>query len=160
VKAQQSGDLHRNFQGYTTHDDCELIGLGVSSIGKVCRSYSQNAKDLPTYYKFIDAGKLPIVKGVLLTFDDGLRRAVIQALICNFKLEFKQIEHIYNIEFTRYFMMELGRLDSFKDDDLIEVNDSSIKILPRGRLLVRNICMVFDARLGGLSEKPRFSRVI
>lgn len=160
VKAQRSGDLHRNFQGYTTHDDCELIGLGVSSIGKVYRSYSQNAKDLPSYYKFIDAGKLPIVKGVLRTFDDGLRRAVIQSLICNFKLEFKDIDHSYNIDFKRYFMIELGLLDSFEDDNLIEVSDSSIKILPRGRLLVRNICMVFDARLRGLSEKPRFSRVI
>ena len=160
VKAQESGHLHRNFQGYTTHDDCELIGLGVSSIGKVCETYSQNEKTLEGYYAKVDAGELPIARGICLTLDDKLRREVIQALICNFHLDFEVVEHEYNIDFRRYFGPELEDLKTLARDDLLRIDENSITVLPRGRLLVRNICMAFDARLRQLDEKPRFSRVI
>ncbi len=158
--AQQSGTLHRNFQGYTTHGDCDLIGLGVSSIGKVSNSYSQNEKDLPGYYSAIDNGHLPVIKGITLDFEDILRRSIIQELICNFSLVFKNIEHEYHIDFVAYFSSELASLEEMESDGLLEVSDKSIVVLSKGRLLIRNICMTFDARTGRQGSKPKFSRVI
>ncbi|RUM93587.1 MAG: oxygen-independent coproporphyrinogen III oxidase [Thiothrix sp.] len=160
VKAQQTGGLHRNFQGYTTHGECDLVGMGVSSIGKVCDVYNQNAKDLESYYKGIDAGHLPIIRGLTLGFDDRLRREVIQRLICDFKLDFKAIERGYRISFKPYFSQELEQFEPMKQDGLIAMDADSIRILPAGRLLVRNVCMVFDASLRKQAGEQRFSRVI
>ena len=160
VKAQQAGGLHRNFQGYTTHGECDLVGMGVSSIGKVFDVYNQNAKDLESYYEGIDAGHLPIIKGITLDFDDCLRREVIQRLICDFKLDFKAIERDFRIMFKPYFADELEQFESMVRDGLIEMDTNSIRILPAGRLLVRNVCMVFDVSLRKQAGEQRFSRVI
>ncbi len=160
VKAQEQGKLHRNFQGYTTHGDCDLIGLGVSSIGKVHDVYSQNHKTLPAYYAAIDAGHLAVSRGLRLTYDDQLRREVIQSLICTFRLDVAEIERDFDISFRVYFARELEMLKPMEDDGLVEITDESIRVLPRGRLLARNVCMVFDASLHTQAEKPRFSRVI
>lgn len=160
VKAQQAGGLHRNFQGYTTHGECDLVGMGVSSIGKVCDVYNQNAKDLESYYEGIDAGHLPIIKGITLDFDDQLRREVIQRLICDFKLDFRAIERDFRITFKPYFTDELRQFESMERDGLIAMDVNSIRILPAGRLLVRNVCMVFDVSLRKQAGEQRFSRVI
>jgi oxygen-independent coproporphyrinogen-3 oxidase len=160
VKAQQTGGLHRNFQGYTTHGECDLIGMGVSSIGKVCDVYSQNAKDLESYYKDIDVGRLPVIKGIQLNFDDQLRREVIQRLICDFELDFSVIERGFRISFRRYFSEELELFESMERDGLIALDAGSIRVLAAGRLLVRNVCMVFDVSLRKQTGEQRFSRVI
>jgi oxygen-independent coproporphyrinogen-3 oxidase len=160
VKAQQTGGLHRNFQGYTTHGECDLIGMGVSSIGKVCDVYSQNAKDLDSYYKDIDVGCLPVIKGITLNFDDQLRREVIQRLICDFELDFNVIEQSFRISFKRYFSEELELFKPMERDGLIVSDAGSIRVLAAGRLLVRNVCMVFDVSLRKQAGEQRFSRVI
>ncbi len=156
--AQRQGLLHRNFQGYSTHSDCDLIGLGITSIGQVGDAYSQNVKELDEYDKLIKQGKLPVFKGVALNDDDKLRRAVIMALICHFELHFTDIEQSYRIDFVDYFMTELNALSTMQTDGLITMNTDSIKILPAGRLLIRNICMVFDRYLA--QKQQQFSKVI
>ena len=160
VLAQQAGTLQRNFQGYTTHDDCDLVAMGVSAISKVHDVYSQNDKMLDGYYQAIDAGHLPVVKGVQLNFDDLIRRDLIQQLICNFKLDRQAFADDYCIDFPDYFSEELRLLRPFADDGLVRVSEQAIEILPRGRLLVRNICMVFDVSLRKIQLATRFSRVV
>jgi len=158
--AQKNGTLHRNFQGYSTHRDCDLIGLGASSIGQVGGNYAQNHVRLEDYHRSIDAARLPIVRGVKLNADDRLRRTVITELICNFRVDMDAIDVRYEIDFTRYFSNELEQLQVMQDDGLVEVDDATIRINPRGRLLVRNICSVFDAYLQ-TSEKFRgYSKAI
>ena len=157
--AQEEGTLQRNFQGYSTHADCDLIGLGVSSIGKVGDSYSQSVKLLSQYYARLDQGLLPVQRGYRLNADDRLRRAVIQQLICNFSLEFASIEQAFNIDFQGYFGELWPQLQCMAKDGLIELDNESITVLPAGRLLVRSVCMVFDAYLEQHSQQ-RFSRVI
>jgi oxygen-independent coproporphyrinogen-3 oxidase len=156
--AQRQGLLHRNFQGYSTHSDCDLIGLGITSIGQVGDAYSQNVKELDEYDKLIKQGKLPVFKGVALNDDDKLRRAVIMALICHFELHFAAIEHNYAINFSNYFVAELQALNDMQSDGLITMNTDGIKVLPAGRLLIRNICMVFDRYLA--QKQQQFSKVI
>lgn len=160
VIAQRTGKLHRNFQGYTTHGDCDLVAMGVSSISKVCDTYSQNAKTLDEYYAAIDAGKLPIIGGVRLDSDDLLRRELIQTLMCNFSLSMNQIEENFKVSFEQYFENELKLLVPMIKDGLLEIKDRQIVVLERGRMLVRNICMVFDARLRDMKNVQKFSRVI
>ncbi|MGV6816018.1 MAG: oxygen-independent coproporphyrinogen III oxidase [Thiotrichales bacterium] len=160
VKAQEEGHLHRNFQGYTTRGNCELLGFGVSSISKVSDIYSQNVKDLKSYEGLVDSGKLPIERGVKLTFDDVVRREVIQQLICNFRLEMPQINHEFNIDFHTYFRAELEALKPMEEDGLLVLEPNAIRVQAKGRLLVRNICMVFDAHLDRGNAQQRFSRVI
>ncbi len=160
VKAQREGKLHRNFQGYTTHGDCDLIGMGSSSIGKVHDVYSQNEKELAKYYATLETGHLPVVRGLRLTADDLLRREIIQSLICAFELDIPRIEQEFDISFRASFASELARLVAMQDDGLVEISEERIKVLPRGRLLARNVCMVFDASLGAMTDRPRFSRVI
>lgn len=156
--AQRQGLLHRNFQGYSTHSDCDLIGLGITSIGQVGDAYSQNVKDLDSYDQLIKQGKLPVFKGVALNDDDKLRRAVIMQLICHFELSFARIEQHYAITFADYFADELNALMPMQDDGLVTVNTNGIKVLPAGRLLIRNICMVFDRYLA--QKQQQFSKVI
>ena len=157
--AQRNGTLYRNFQGYSTHADCDLIGLGPTSIGKVGDSYSQNVKTLDEYYAQIEGKHIPIFRGIGLNADDKLRRAVITKLICHFTLDILTIEEEYLINFKEYFSKEWEELDNMQKDGLLTLSDQHINILPAGRLLVRNICMTFDAYLRKNKEQ-RFSKVI
>jgi len=157
--AQQQGTLYRNFQGYSTHADCDLVGLGITSIGVVADTYSQNLKTLEAYGEHIEQGRVPVFRGVALTADDKLRRAVITQLICHFELEFAKIEQQYQINFADYFAYELQQLSRMVDDGLISLDQRKLVVLPRGRLLIRNICMVFDFYLRQSQEK-KFSKVI
>jgi oxygen-independent coproporphyrinogen-3 oxidase len=157
--AQRNGSLYRNFQGYSTHADCDLIAMGITSIGMVGDSYSQNARDIETYYEFIDNGQLPIVRGLELTEEDKLRRQVITDLICHFELDMAAVECESGIKFREHFAREMETLAAMASDGLLEIDKYEIRVLPRGRLLIRNICMVFDAYLDAESRQ-RFSRVI
>ncbi len=157
--AQQDGTLYRNFQGYSTHANCDLIGLGVTSIGMVGETYSQNMRELDEYYERIDAGKLAVFRGFDLSQDDQIRRDVITRLICHLKLDFSRVESERGICFADYFKKELNQLQGMIEDGLLEVDEKGIQVLPRGRLLIRNICMVFDYYLAQKSE-VKFSRVI
>jgi oxygen-independent coproporphyrinogen-3 oxidase len=159
ARAQQAGMLYRNFQGYSTHADCDLIGLGATSISMVSDSYSQNLKGLEAYYARIDEGRLAVFRGVRLDDDDRLRRAVITALICCFELEFASIERQHNIVFIDYFLVELVDLADMQVDGLLALSRTGIRVLPPGRLLIRNICMVFDRYLRE-QKQQRFSKVI
>ncbi len=156
--AQQQGELYRNFQGYSTHAQCDIVGLGLSAIGQVGDSFSQNEKDIVRYYAALDAGKLPIIKGQVINEDDKIRRAVIMDLICHFQLDFASIEWGFGIQFKSYFADELLRLGEMDADGLLALNENSIQVLDKGKLLIRNICMVFDAYLA--TSKTQFSKTI
>ena len=158
--AQCQGRLHRNFQGYSTHADCDLVALGVSAIGGIGPTYSQNYRDLQDYYDSLDRDVLPIMRGLELSADDLLRRAVIQALMCHFTLSKEAIEIAYLIDFDRYFAAELEELNDLARSGLLDLDDRWINVTPKGRLLVRNICMVFDRYLRHDREVCRYSRVI
>lgn len=158
--AQAKGSLHRNFQGYTTHAECDLVAMGVSSISSIHHSYSQNEKDIDGYYAAIKADRLPIIRGLALTDDDVLRREIIQQLSCHFKLDFKQIERQFTINFSEYFAIELKDLLPMQDDDLLTLSENNIQVTPRGRILIRNICMVFDLHLRQQKGTQSFSKVI
>ncbi len=158
--AQAEGSLHRNFQGYTTHAECDLVAMGVSSISSVHNSYSQNEKDIDGYYAAIKANRLPIIRGLSLTQDDVLRREIIQQLSCHFKLDFETIEQQFKINFSDYFEVELKDLLPMQDDDLLVLSGKSIQVTPRGRMLIRNICMVFDLHLRQQKGTQSFSKVI
>ncbi len=159
TRAQQAGTLYRNFQGYSTHADCDLIGLGATAIGMVGDSYNQNLKGLEEYYARIDAGRLAVFRGVRLDADDRLRRAVITDLICHFNLEFAAVERRYGIRFRDAFALELAELADMQADGLLVLSETGIRILPPGRLLIRNICMTFDRYLRE-QKQQRFSKVI
>jgi oxygen-independent coproporphyrinogen-3 oxidase len=156
--AQRQGKLYRNFQGYSTHSECDLIGLGLSSIGQVGDSFSQNEKDLEKYYQKIDSKEIPISKGYINNNDDKIRRAIIMQLICHFELDFAKIEEHFEIIFRDYFADSLDSLKVMDSDGLIELNLNSIKVKDKGRILIRNICMLFDAYLP--KSETRFSRTI
>jgi oxygen-independent coproporphyrinogen-3 oxidase len=158
--AQRQHTLYRNFQGYSTHADCDLIGLGMTSIGMVGPSYAQNARTLEEYYGRIDAGQLAVSRGLVLSDDDLLRRDVITRLICNFALDFDQFETAWQIDFAAYFSAELELLEAMGRDGLLQLQTHRIEVLPRGRLLIRNICMIFDRYLKAAEERQHFSRVI
>ena len=159
--AQNNKNLYRNFQGYSTHADCDLIGLGVTSIGKVANCYSQNVKTMDEYYNLIDNNQLPVFRGVELTADDLLRREVINQLICHYYLNFEHIENQFGIIFSSYFESELDELINMQQDGLLIIDkdiSGSITIQPIGYLLIRNICMVFDRYL--VDSKSKFSKVL
>ncbi|MGF6599356.1 oxygen-independent coproporphyrinogen-3 oxidase [Paraburkholderia sp. GAS448] len=159
ARAQAQRTLHRNFQGYSTRAQCDLIGFGASSIGKVGDVYAQNAKDLSGYAAAIDAGKPAITRGVCLTTDDRLRREVITQLMCNLELRFDEFEATYGIRFSDTFATELERLRSFEADGLVAIGSRRLDVQPAGRMLVRNIAMVFDRYLGQ-ETLARFSRTV
>ncbi|KIG04200.1 oxygen-independent coproporphyrinogen III oxidase [Caballeronia concitans] len=159
ARAYEAGTLQRNFQGYSTHADCDLIGIGTSSIGKVGNVYAQNARDLADYAAAIDAGQFAIKRGVRLTADDILRRDVIMRLMCGGTLRFADVERAHGIAFADTFADELARLAPMADDGLIDISGNAIRVLPAGRMLVRNVASVFDRYLGQASLK-RFSRTI
>lgn len=159
-KAQKSGGLHRNFQGYTTHGNCDLIGLGVSAISRVGDSYSQNLSSLEDYKELLSKGCMPVRHGFKLDSDDCLRRDVITSLICNFQVLFERIEDLYGINFQEYFYNELIELKSMDDDGLLVIGNGEIKVTVLGRLLIRNICMVFDKYLTADSNTATYSKVL
>ena len=158
--AQRQGRLHRNFQGYSTHAECDLIALGVSAIGKLPSAYSQNVRTLDEYYDRIDCGMVPIMRGLELTSDDLLRWTIIQGLMCHFEVEKANVETGYLIEFDRYFSRELAELEDFASEGLLILENDWISITKTGRLFVRNICMVFDKYLRADRERARYSKVI
>jgi oxygen-independent coproporphyrinogen III oxidase len=160
ARAQQAGTLYRNFQGYSTHADCDLIGIGVTSIGKIDNTYGQNRRGLEEYYADLDAGRLPVFRGIELTRDDLIRRDMITRLICHFELDIPSAEAAWDIRFDAYFADALMKLRDMAGDGLLEVDAHKIRILPRGRLLVRNICMAFDAYLATKTGPIGFSKVI
>ena len=160
VTAQRRGTLHRNFQGYSTHADCDLIGIGVSAIGKIGPTYSQNYRTLDDYYDKLDMNALPIMRGLELTQDDLLRRSIINGLMCHFELSIESIEIAYLIEFERYFAQEILDLKTLQDLDLLKLDPQWITITPKGRLLIRNVCMVFDKYLRADQQSQRYSKVI
>jgi oxygen-independent coproporphyrinogen-3 oxidase len=145
--AQRQGRLHRNFQGYSTHAEMDLVACGVSAISGVNGTYSQNEKGLDEYYAKLDAGKLPIARGYKLDNDDLLRRLIIQCLMCNFELSITSVEQGMAVPFRDYFATELKELQEFVADGLVTFEDDWITVTPKGRLLIRNICMVFDRHL-------------
>ena len=157
--AQRQGNLYRNFQGYSTHADCDLVAMGVTSISKVGNTYSQNVKQLDQYYRIIDDGHLPVFRGIALNDDDLLRREVITRLNCQFELDIREIETRFDIDFETYFARELNELGQMQQDGLLTINKQFIRVFPAGRLLIRNVCMAFDQYLRGTSEQ-RFSKVI
>jgi len=143
--AQDQGKLHRNFQGYSTNSNCDIIGFGITGISKINNTYSQNIKSPGEYHNALSDKQIPVLRGYQLTFDDEIRREVISQLMCHFKIEFNDIENIYKINFNDYFSNELNILTSYENDRLLTINYNSIKISPKGRLLIRSICTVFDA---------------
>ncbi|WP_428983273.1 oxygen-independent coproporphyrinogen III oxidase [Paraburkholderia diazotrophica] len=159
ARAQAQRTLHRNFQGYSTCAECDLIGFGASSIGKVGDVYAQNAKELVGYAAAIDKGQLAISRGVRLSLDDRLRRDVITQLMCNLELRFDAFEAAYGIRFHDAFAPELERLRPFEDDGLVKISARRIDVQLAGRMLVRNIAMVFDRYLGQ-QPSQRFSRTV
>jgi oxygen-independent coproporphyrinogen-3 oxidase len=158
--AKRQGRLHRNFQGYSTQPDCDLLGLGVSAIGRVGATYSQNAKTLEEYYDHLDQGRLPVVRGLALTRDDLVRRAVIMALMCQGQLQYESIELAYLIDFKSYFAAELETLAGMEDQGLAEVNDTGIQVTAMGWFFVRGVAMVFDRYLQADRTRARFSKII
>lgn len=158
--AQRQGRLHRNFQGYSTHAECDLLGVGVSAISKVGPCYAQNVRTLDEYYERIDHGALPVMRGLELSPDDLLRRSIIQALMCHFEISIEALEIAHLIDFRSYFAAEIADLRGMEEAGLIKIDDKWISVQPRGRLLVRAIAMVFDQHLRNDRENKRYSKVI
>jgi len=158
--AKRQGRLHRNFQGYSTQPDCDQISLGVSAIGRVGATYSQNAKTLEEYYDFLDHGRLPIVRGLPLTRDDLVRRAVIMALMCQGQVLYESINLAYLIDFKHYFADEIAKLEQLKKDGLVEIDDTGIQVTGTGWFFVRAVAMVFDRYLQADRNRTRFSKII
>lgn len=160
--AQQRGDLHRNFMGYSTHAESDLIGLGVSAISHVGASFSQNPRDIGSWEQAIDSGRLPVWRGMRLDEDDLLRADVIQQLMCHGRIDFDAIERRHVIDFRDYFADALGRLERLQVDGLVEVGPREVCATSRGRLLLRIIAMCFDRYLPAAAESAttRFSRTI
>ncbi len=158
--AKRQGRLHRNFQGYSTQPDCDMIGLGVSSIGKVGVTYSQNAKTLEEYYDFLDQNRFPIVRGLALSHDDIVRRAVIMAIMCQGRLQYESIELAYMIDFKKYFANELKIIEDMQSTGMVELEDGGLQITPMGWFFVRGIAMQFDRYLQSDRNRARFSKII
>ncbi len=160
ARARRAGSLHRGFQGYSTRAGLDLVGLGMSAIGRVGRVYAQNAKTLHEYYGALDRGRLAIHSGRMLNDDDLVRAAVIDRLMCYDTLDFGAIEKAYHIDFAGYFAPELERLAPLAADGLVALEPGLIRVLPRGRFLLRNLAMVFDAYLPAQAAGGHYSRVI
>jgi oxygen-independent coproporphyrinogen-3 oxidase len=158
--AKRQGRLHRNFQGYSTQPDCDLVALGVSSIGRIGATYSQNAKTMEEYQDALAQGRFPVVRGLALTRDDLVRRAVIMALMCQGRVEFESIELAHLVKVPEVFAAELARLRQLQEMGLVQVDDQEIQITPTGWYFVRAIAMVFDRHLQSDQARERFSRII
>ena len=158
--AKRQGRLHRNFQGYSTQPDCDLIGLGVSAIGRIGASYQQNAKTLPEYYDALRQGQLPVARGIALSRDDLVRRAVIMALMCQGRVEFESIELAHLIKMGDYFASELEQLAPLVEAGLVELEPGAIQVTAAGWYVVRAVAMLFDRYLQHDKLRERFSRII
>lgn len=158
--AQRDGTLQRNFQGYSTFSDCDLLALGVTGISHIGNSYSQNSKEMDAYRTHLMAGRLPVEKGVTIDEDDQVRKQVIKELICNFTLEFRKLEDRFNIDFKEYFSEAIRLLQPMKDDGLVIMDADSITVTATGRLFIRNICMAFDRYIRQQALEQRFSKAI
>jgi len=159
VKAQQQGKLQRNFQGYSTHGDCDLLAFGVSAISAIDNVYMQNAKNINEYQTKLDAGVLPYTKGFTLNTEDELRKFIISQLICYFKLDFAEANEKFQVDMQNHCARELQQLAPMVEDGLLSINSQGIQIHSTGRLLVRRVCMVFDEYLNR-DEHIRFSKII
>jgi len=160
VKAQQNGTLQRNFQGYSTHGNCDLIGLGVSAIGHIDNTYVQNATTTTEYQMALQAGKLPIRRGIEVDSDDRIRAEVIQQLMCYGQVDYSYFQHHLDTDFPTYFNSELTRLAPLHRDGLIELYPNRIQITATGRMLLRTVAMVFDRHLAFESSDRRYSQTI
>ena len=158
--AKRQGRLHRNFQGYSTQPDCDLIALGVSAIGRIGSTYSQNAKTLEDYYDLIDQGVLPVVRGLALSKDDLIRRAVIMSIMCQGELLFESINSAWLIDAKTYFVPEFEILRAQQEEGLVEILDDCIRVTPKGWFFVRGVALVFDRYLQADRSRERFSRII
>ena len=158
--AKRQGRLHRNFQGYSTQPDCDLIALGVSAIGRIGATYSQNAKTLDEYYDALDQGRLPIVRGLALSRDDILRRSVIMAVMCQGQVDFESVGNAHLIDFASYFAREIERLRDFESMGLLSIGPASIEVTAQGWYFVRAIAMIFDKYLQSDQDRARFSKII
>ena len=158
--AKRQGRLHRNFQGYSTQPDCDLIGLGVSAIGRIGATYSQNAKTMEEYCDALDHGRLPVVRGLALSRDDLARRAVIMALMCQGQAVFESIEQAWLIDFRSYFSCELEQLHALAQQGLVVLDDAGIRVTAQGWFFVRAVAMVFDRYLQADRTRAKFSRIL
>ena len=160
ARAQREGGLHRNFMGYTTHAQTDLVGFGVSAISHVGDSFTQNHRDLPSWEAAVDEGRLPIWRGLMLGDDDVLRADVIQQLMCQGEVDVRRVEKAYGISFGEYFQDALAALRPLQDDGLVQCPPGTIRATPRGRALLRVIAMCFDRYLGQPTETVRYSKAI
>jgi oxygen-independent coproporphyrinogen-3 oxidase len=158
--ARRQGRLQRNFQGYSTQPDCDLVALGVSAIGRIGTTYYQNAKSLPEYYAAVQQARLPVVRGFALSADDELRRTVIMALMCQGRVDFAAIESAHRVDFRATFADELERLQAFAQAGLVEIGAGAVSVTASGWFLVRAIAMVFDRYLREDRPRERFSKVV
>jgi len=158
--AKRQGRLHRNFQGYSTQPDCDIIALGVSAIGRIGANYNQNAKELEDYYDHLNHGRFPIIKGLALSKDDIVRRAVIMEIMCQGRLDYESIELAYLINFKEYFSSEMNLLRNFHEKDFIDLDDSGIQVTDTGWFFVRAIAMIFDRYLQLDQNRTRFSKIL
>jgi oxygen-independent coproporphyrinogen-3 oxidase len=160
VKAQENGSLYRNFQGYSTNADCDVIAMGITAIGRIGDNYSQNTRDLEQYEATLAKNEIPVFRGLELEPDDLLRKEVINQLMCYFRLDIKKLETKWGVDFNRYFEEEFVRLREMEKDGLIKITEEDIEVLPAGRLLARSVCMEFDRYLQEKQMQQRFSKVI
>ncbi len=158
--AQQEGKLYRNFQGYSTQADCDLIGFGVTSIGYVGGGFFQNRREMEAYAQSVESGEFPVFRGYVLSDEDHLRRQVIMRLMCDFALDYSQFESEFDIDFKEHFADGLSDLKEMSEDNLVELREDGLTVLPAGRLLIRNVAMTFDEYLQKKKEGTSFSKVI
>ena len=158
--AKRQGRLHRNFQGYSTQADCDLIALGVSSIGRIGATYSQNAKTMDEYCDLLDQGHFPVVRGLALTRDDLIRRSVIMAIMCQGHLQYEAIDLAWLIDFKSLFAKELTQLEDMQAQGLVELSDNGIQVTAMGWFFVRGVAMVFDRYVQADRNRSRFSKII
>jgi len=158
--AQRKGSLHRNFQGYSAYSECDSVAMGVSAISNIGNHFCQNTTDLNAYHESLLAGQLPIYRGCYTDQEDVMRREIIQHLVCHFRLDIAAIEARWNIDFKSFFADELDTLNTMANDQLLSLSSNGIDVLDAGRLLVRNICMVFDRYINSPDSRGLFSRSI
>jgi oxygen-independent coproporphyrinogen-3 oxidase len=152
--------LHRNFQGYSTQADCDLIALGVSSIGRIGTTYSQNAKTMEEYCDLLDQGRFPVVRGLALSRDDLIRRSVIMALMCQGHLQFEAINLAWLIDFKTLFADEISQLEDMQVQGLVQLSETGIQVTAMGWFFVRGVAMVFDRYVQADRNRSRFSKII
>jgi oxygen-independent coproporphyrinogen-3 oxidase len=158
--AKRQGRLHRNFQGYSTQPDCDLISLGVSAIGRVGATYSQNAKTIEEYFDHLNHGRFPVVRGLALSRDDVIRRAVIMAIMCQGSLQYEAIELAYMVDFKTYFAPELEQLKTLQSTGMLILEEGSMQVTDTGWFFVRAVAMVFDRYLQTDRNRARFSKIL